>query len=163
MQKLDFSATFWLMRHSLVVLLIGLLCGLGLAFSINGEVGIPPIPLTWEYTMEAEPRAWRSAHVGSITNGLMGLLLAIILPFVGISAKAVQRLCFYTVVVIYGNLLFYVAALWAPNRGLSYTDTDAGPGNLAGIIAYIPAILAAALLIGVVLYLIIAMPRRSQL
>lgn len=158
-----FASTYELMRHSLMVLLLGLLAGLGLAFSINGVVGIPPIPITWEYTMAAEPRAWRSAHVGSITNGLMGLLLAILIPFMGLTAKAIQRISLGTIIVIWGNLVFYIAALWAPNRGLSYTDTDAGPGNLAGIIAYIPAITAAGLLIGIVLYLILAIPRQSDL
>lgn len=163
MDRLEFSRTFGLMRHSLVVLLAGLLCGLGLGFAINGEVGLSPIPLTWEYTMAAEPRAWRSAHVGAITNGLMGLILAIILPFMGQSAKAISRLCLYTILVMYGNLVFYVAALWAPNRGLSFTGTEAGPGNLAGVIAYIPAILAAGLLIAVVIYLIATIPRQRDL
>ena len=159
----NISQTRQLVKHGLIVLLIGLLCGFGLAFSINGFVGFPPIPITWEYTMDAPPRAWRSAHVGAIANGLMAILIAAVLPYFDLAKSALRKVVGGLIVVIWGNTIFYIASLWAPNRGLSVTDTQAGPGNLAGIIAYIPAIVAAVILIWTVIYLILVMPRKTEL
>lgn len=159
----NMTQTYRLIRHGLLVILVGLFCGFGLGFAINGEVGLSPIPITFDYTMAAEPRAWRSAHVGAITNGLMSLLFAAVLPFLSLQTRAAQKVVTGTVIVIWGNTVFYVAALWAPNRGLSFGATDAGPGNLAGAIAYIPAVVAAVLLIWIVAYLIIKIPRSDEL
>lgn len=164
MEKLrNLGQTRRLIRQGLLVLLVGLLCGFGLAFSISGAVALSPIPLSWDYTMEAPPRAWRAAHVGAISNGLMAVLIAVILPFVDLAAGTTRKITTGTIVVIWGNAIFYVASLWAPNRGLSLGDTMAGPGNLAGVIAYVPAVVAAVLLIGIVGFLIHALPRAREL
>lgn len=159
----NISQTRRVIKHGLMVILIGLLCGFGLGFAINGVVGLSPIPITWEYTMDAPPRAWRSAHVGAICNGLMAILIAAVLPYVELAASTLRRIATGIIVVIWGNTIFYVASLWAPNRGLSFGDTQAGPGNLAGVIAYISAVVAAVLLIWIVVYLIFALPRKSEL
>ncbi|XAT59602.1 hypothetical protein GN278_01435 [Rhodobacteraceae bacterium Araon29] len=159
----NISQTRRLIRHGLMVIFVGLLCGFGLGFAINGEVGFSPIPITFDYTMAAEPRAWRSAHVGAITNGMMSLLFAAVLPFLALQSRAAQKVVTGTIIVIWGNTIFYVAALWAPNRGLSFGATDAGPGNLAGAVAYIPAVIAAVLLLWIVAYLIIKIPRSEEL
>lgn len=159
----DINQTRRLVKHGLMVLLVGLFCGFGLAFSVNGVVGLSPIPISWEYTMTAEPRAWRSAHVGAISNGLMAILLAAVMPYLGVALSAVSKIATGLIIVVWGNTIFYVASLWAPNRSLSLGDTAAGAGNWAGIMGYIPAVIAAVVLIWIVFYLIFAIPRKSDL
>ena len=161
--QINVSQTRRLIRHGLWVLLLGLCCGFGLGFAINGEVSISPLPIAFDYTMAAEPRAWRAAHVGGITNGLMALLLAILMPYFALRATAVRHVVTGLIVVIWGNTMFYIASLWAPNRGLSLGDTVQGAGNLAGIIAYVPAVIAAVTVIVIVAYLAITLPKENEL
>lgn len=152
-----------LIRHGLMVLVVGLLCGFGLAFAINDSFSISPIPISFEYNLAAGPRAWRAAHVGGITNGLMALLFAALLPYLALRNSTMSKVVTGIIVVIWGNVIFYLASLFAPNRSLSFGDTVAGDGNLAGAIGYVSGVSVAVLMIWIAIYLIITIPRSHDL
>ncbi len=46
-------------------------------------------------------------------------------------------------VTVWGNACFYGFAIFAPNHGLSIGANQMGDGNLAGALAYVPAMIAA--------------------
>ena len=71
-----------------------------------------------------------------------------------VTKKAQNWISWSLLFVIYGNCIFYVGAVFAPNRGLAIGDNAAGEGNLAGAIAFVPAVAAAYVLLLVIFYML---------
>ncbi|MEM6726009.1 MAG: hypothetical protein AAF598_18350 [Bacteroidota bacterium] len=148
------SAQRRIVQNALGVLLLGLLGGFFLAWNVIGVVTFPPLPIQIDYQIPGTTASWRAVHSGSIMNAIMAIVLAGLFFFCELSDRLANRLSWSIVLVIWGNAIFYVAAVFAPNRGLSMGDNGAGPGNTAGAIAFIPAIIAAYVLIVVVIILL---------
>ena len=55
--------------HGMVVLLIGLVAGVMLIFSLLDAVTLWPLP-AWEVSVPGSTRGWQAAHVGGILNGV---------------------------------------------------------------------------------------------
>jgi hypothetical protein len=60
--------------HAILVLSLGLVAGLMLAFSLLDAVNLWPLPV-WEVTIPGSNRGWAAAHVGGILNGIMLIVL----------------------------------------------------------------------------------------
>ena len=56
--------------NAMAVLLIGLLSGVMLIFSLLDAVTLWPFP-EWKVTIPGSTRGWQAAHVGGILNGVM--------------------------------------------------------------------------------------------
>ena len=62
----------------MIVLLLGLVAGIMLIFSLLDAISLWPFP-AWEVAIPGTSRGWQAAHVGGILNGVMiggaGLLM----------------------------------------------------------------------------------------
>ena len=56
--------------HGMLVLLIGLLSGFGLVFSLMDAIALWPLPAI-DVQIPGSTRGWQAAHVGGILNGVM--------------------------------------------------------------------------------------------
>lgn len=127
----------WLaIGHGMLVLLIGLVAGVMLVFSLLEAVTFWPLPV-WEVTIPGSTRGWQAAHVGGILNGVMigglGLLM--------MELELVDKRAFWTgwglIITGWGNTVFYWAGNFSSNRGLSVAATPFGEGDVAGALAYL--------------------------
>lgn len=129
--------------HGSVVMLIGLLAGFGLGASIIGGFEIFPGEIIG-FDLPSDSSAWARAHVGGLTNGLMVLVGAALLYALRAPEKLSRRLFWMLVGAGYANSIFYWAALFAPNRAVSFGDNPEGETNVAAVIGFLPAFIFAA-------------------
>lgn len=122
--------------HGMVVLLIGLVAGLMLVFSLLDAVTLWPLP-AWEVSVPGSTRGWQAAHVGGIMNGVMMGGVALLMVRLPLSARALGWVGWGMIVMGWGNTLFYWAGNLAANRGLSVAATPFGEGDLAGALAFL--------------------------
>ncbi len=125
-----------------VILLIGMCAGIGLLVSLLGGLELIPgniIPMG----IPGKTDAWVRAHIGGMMNAFLIMIVALILPVIGASAQQSRRLYWMLVGTGWANTVFYWAALFAPNRAISFASNQYGPSNLASIIGLAPALLFA--------------------
>ena len=151
----------FILKNAIIIMIIGLVAGFALGWEVIGGISFPPIPGIIDIEIPGTIRAWRAVHTGNIMNGLMALILAGLFFFCDLSRTLEKRLSWTLVFVIWGNCIFYIAAVFAPNRGLSYANNAAGEGNLAGFIAFIPAFTAAYALI-IMLFILLTKLKRVE-
>ena len=144
-----------IIQHGLGIILVGLVGGFFLGWNVIGFISFPPLPIEIDYQIPGTTASWRAVHTGNIMNGIMALILAAILTWCDLSKRMATNISWVIIAVIWGNSIFYLSAVFAPNHGLSWGSNAAGEGNIAGIIAYIPAIIAAYALIYVITVLMI--------
>lgn len=128
--------------HGSLILFIGMLAGIGLLIGLLGGIELIPgriVPLT----IPGGTDAWVRTHIGGMMNGMLILLVAVMLSGLGFAETAARRMFWMLVGTGWANTLFYWAALFAPNRALSFADNKWGPSNLASIIGLGPALLFA--------------------
>lgn len=148
-----------LVKHSLIVIFLGLLAGFGLGFNVLGVISLSPIPVNINYALPGEPSQWRALHLGNIMNGLMGVVFALLLPFLALSDGKKKFVSYGLVATIWCNVLFYFFAIFTPNRGLSLTDNSVGEANWAAALAFGPAFVSAFVLMVIVVICIKSIPK----
>lgn len=121
--------------HGMLVLLVGLIAGVMLTFSILEAVALWPFP-TWEVGIPGSTRGWVSAHVGGILNGVMMAGLALLMGNLELTGKRAAWVGYGLIVVGWSNTLFYWAANFSANRGLSPAATSSGEGGVFAALAY---------------------------
>jgi hypothetical protein len=125
--------------HGAVILLIGMCAGIGLLMSLLGGVELIPgsiVPLE----VPGETDAWVRAHIGGMMNAFLIILVAVLISGLGFADKAAGRLGWMLIGTGWANTLFYWAALFAPNRAISFATNKFGPSNLASIVGLAPAL-----------------------
>ena len=128
--------------HGLAIVFIGLLLGIGLLASLIG--GLEPVPGNIvAFQLPGTPAAWARAHVGSLLNGVLIVVAALAAHHVGLAEKTRRRVTWMLLVTGYGNAIFYVAAIFAPNRALTFGDNRFGASNAAAVLGLLPALVAA--------------------
>lgn len=122
--------------HAILVLSIGLVAGLMLAFSLLDAVNLWPLPV-WEVAIPGSDRGWAAAHVGGILNGIMLIVLIQLATKLDLSDRDFRLSAWSLIITGWGNTVFYWAGNIAPNRGLSVDDTVYGGADIWGIIAFL--------------------------
>jgi styrene-oxide isomerase len=122
--------------HAILVLSIGLVAGLMLAFSLLDAVNLWPLPV-WEVTIPGSTRGWAAAHVGGILNGIMLIVLIQLASKLVLSDRDFRLSAWSLIITGWGNTVFYWTGNIAPNRGLSVDDTVYGGADIWGILAFI--------------------------
>ncbi len=122
--------------HGLVVLLIGLVAGVLLVFSLLDAVALWPLP-AMEIAIPGSTRGWQAAHVGGIVNGVFMIAIAWLMGHLELDERSAAWTGWGAIIMGWGNTLFYWAGNFADNRGLSVGDTPYGAGDLAGALAYL--------------------------
>jgi len=122
--------------HGMLVLIVGLIAGVMLTFSLLGAVALWPLP-TWEMTIPGSTRGWVSAHVGGVLNGVMMAALALLMGKLKLEGGRAFWVGWGLILVGWGNTLFYWAANFSANRGLSPAATTHGEGGVWAALAYV--------------------------
>jgi hypothetical protein len=131
---------FLVIGHGMIVLLIGLLAGLMLIFSLLDAVTLWPLSVwgaAWEVTVPGSTRGWQAAHVGGILNGVMIGGSALLMARLDLSGRRAFWVGWGMIITGWANTLFYWAGNLAANRGLSVGETPYGQGDLAGALAFL--------------------------
>ncbi len=122
--------------NGMVVLLIGLIAGVMLVFSMLGGVGLWPLPVL-EVEVPGTTRGWSAAHGGGILNGVMLAALAVLMTRLELTGKSAFWVGWGLIITGWANTIFYWAGNFSANRGLSVTATPYGQGDLAGAVAFL--------------------------
>lgn len=122
--------------HGMLVLLIGLIAGVLLIFSLLQAVTIWPLP-AWEVALPGSTRGWQAAHVGGIVNGVMMGGVGLLMARLELTGRRLAWVGWGMIIMGWGNTVFYWAGNLAANRGLSVGATPFGDGDLAGALAFL--------------------------
>jgi len=93
--------------HGLIVLFLGLLCGMPYGAAIVGGWGEEPL------------RAWKLAHMEGVQNGILVLALAGAAGFFALSARSERIVVWGAILAAYGNILGAVIGALSGYRGLA--------------------------------------------
>ena len=147
-------AQYRLIKHGLILLLLGLFGGTALTWSLTKVISLPPIPFEIDYEIPGTPARWQRVHTGTIMNALMAFAFAFVFLFCDVTNKLANRLSWAIVASVWGNFLFYLFGVFAPNRGLSLGTNIQGESSIAGVLAFLPATIAAYVTIVVIIILL---------
>ena len=128
--------------HALILLIIGLLAGFMLAFSLIGGLEVLPTLFIGIPTFGTTD-GWVRAHSGGIMNGLMLIAVAFIMPHCGLAVERLQLFAKGIIFAGWANTIFYWTGNASGSRALSFTDNALGASNILGIIGYTLAVIAA--------------------
>lgn len=140
--------------HGLIVLLVGMLIGFGLLSSLLGGMEILPGSIV-EFTIVGDPGAWARAHVGGMLNGMLIIVVAMMMVVLRLPSRIAVHLHWMLVGTGYANTVFYLAALMAPNRALSFADNRFGESNIYSLVGLMPAlifVLASIVAVSILIY-----------
>jgi hypothetical protein len=126
--------------HAALMLLVAMLAGVGLLVSVLGGLELWPGHIM-AITLPSNPAGWVRTHVGGILNAVLVMLIALLLPGLGFADASARRIGLLIVGTGWANTLFYWAAMWAPNRALTFGDNRLGASNLAAVVGLAPALL----------------------
>jgi len=144
-----------LIKNGLAAMITALLAGFMLIFSMIKGISLSPSPIFFELAIPGTPAGWRTVHLGMMLNGLMALLLGVSMRQLYLTNRDAARVSWGSVIAIWGNFCFYLFGMFAPNHGLTMGANSMGPANLAGAVAFLPALLGAITL----LYALVIMVR----
>jgi hypothetical protein len=131
-----------MIAHGMLILLVGLVAGVGLLISLVGGLEIWPGRII-SLAVPGESAAWGRLHLGQILNAFLIVLAALALPVVDADAAFARRLGWMFVGTGWANTAFYLAALHAPNRALTFGANRWGAGGLAATLGLAPALVFA--------------------
>jgi hypothetical protein len=129
-----------LIGHAALMLLMAMLAGVGLLVSVIGGLELWPGHIL-SLNLPSNPAGWVRTHVGGTLNAMLVMVIALLLPGLGFADAPARRIGLFMVGTGWANTLFYWAAMWAPNRALTFGDNRQGASNLASVIGLAPALL----------------------
>ena len=135
-----------MLGNGFCVMIIGMLFGFLLGFSLLEAVDLWPIPAI-AVSIPGTTRGWAVAHIGCIMNGLMVVAVAMTLPTLALTRSASRWVAWGLIATAWGNAAFYTFAPLAPNRALSMGANKFGQASLAGVLGFTPAMIAAILVV----------------
>lgn len=138
--------------HGFLVILIAMLAGFMLMFSLLGGLEIWPGHILAIPTY-GTPEGWVRAHSGGTMNGLLVIAVGLSLPKMGLSEKIQKLTAYGFIYVAWSFTAFYWLGNAAGNRALSIGDNPLGPSDIYGVLGFLPglpAVLIVVLLLGIV-------------
>ena len=129
-----------LVAHAAVILLIAMLAGVGLLMSVLGGLELWPghiLPVK----VPSTPSGWVRTHVGGMLNAILMMVVALLIPGLDFAEAQARRVANFLIGTGWANTLFYWAAMWAPNRALTFGDNRLGSSNVWSVIGLAPALL----------------------
>ncbi|MEC8427120.1 MAG: hypothetical protein VXZ35_01745 [Pseudomonadota bacterium] len=127
--------------HGSLGIIVGLFSGVALTYSAVAEVSLWPL-YTTDWQMPGDAALWRAAHSGSLMNGIMCIALTQALNLVNADGKSAAHICNALILMVWGNIIFYIARIWGTTRGLALKSEQYGEGNLFDAVALFPALVA---------------------
>jgi hypothetical protein len=132
-----------LIKQGLLALFVALLAGFCLIFSMLGGVSLSPVPVFFEYALPGSMAGWKAVHIGMLMNGIMAIALGSAMGGVRVAGARARRVFIGVTMAVWGNFLFYLFGMFAPNHGLTLGANRLGEASVAGYIAFAPALLGA--------------------
>ena len=142
-----------LIKNGVAAMIVALFGGFILIWSMIKGISLSPLPFFIDFTIPGTPAGWRTFHLGMLLNGLMAILLGATMRLLVITERGQSIVCWGTVFAIWANCVFYLFGMFAPNHGLTLGTNHVGEGNLAGAIAFLPALIGAVTLIAALIVL----------
>ena len=131
------SARMLLIFNGACVALIGLVSGIGLIFEVLDVIAFWPILIELESGFPGTQKGWQLAHVAGLTNGILMMTIALILPHIEPGVRSAKWIVYSLIYTGWGNTLFFHFANFSTNRALAIDDTRLGSVDTAGILGYI--------------------------
>jgi len=129
--------------HGSIGILLGLLMGYGLIFSVLERIEIWPF-LSVDAQIPGRMGAWRAAHTGPIMNGLLCIAGAVAISFVPLSSGQQKFITWGLVFTVWANFAFYVGGIFGNAHSLTGgTSEKFGEANLFDLIGFLPALVGA--------------------
>lgn len=150
-----------LIKHGLAALLVALIGGFMLTFKMLGGISFSPVPLFIEYDLPGTAAGWRAVHLGMLLNGMMAIVLGMVVRLFVLADGSARTVRWGVLIAIWGNFCFYLFSMFGYNHGLTLGSNRLGEGNLAGALAFVPAVIGAVTLITAVIVLLCA-PLKSS-
>ncbi|MEM1230549.1 MAG: hypothetical protein AAGI15_08440 [Pseudomonadota bacterium] len=125
-----------LILNGILLLVTALVSGWLHFFQLLGEIDLWPIINHVEGHVPGEPRAWIMAHLEGITNGLLLVALALIAPWLNLSARAFRVLVSAALTFGWLFTLPAIANAWFGTRGLAFGGGPFGD-SLANNLIYL--------------------------
>lgn len=132
-----------MIKHGVAAMLVALVGGFALAFSMLQGVSLSPVPVFLDIQIPGSERGWRIFHIGMLMNGIMAIALAFALRAVTVTTTGAALVSWGVVIAVWGNGMFYLFGMFAENHGLSLHESPLGDPSLSGALAFIPAIVGA--------------------
>ena len=148
-----------LIRQGFFGILVSLVSGFILIFSMIGGASLSPIPLLIEFDVPGTAAGWRGVHIGMMMNGIMAISFGAAMRAFYLNDTQAFRVFLGTVIAVWGNFMFYLFGMFAPNHGLTLEANAMGEASLAGAFAFFPALVGAITLF----YAVISMLRAESL
>jgi hypothetical protein len=127
---------YLVIANGMLVLLLGLVAGIMLIFSLLDGVTLWPLPV-WEVAIPGSSRGWQAAHVGGILNGVMLGGVGLLMLKLNMSSRRNFWVGWGMIITGWANTLFYWAGNLSQNRGLSVGTTPFGEGDIFGALAFL--------------------------
>jgi styrene-oxide isomerase len=128
-----------MLAHGMLVVLVAMLAGFMLMFSLLGGFEIWP-GNTLEFGVYGSAEGWVRAHSGGTMNGLLVIVMALALPKLELSATLRKLTAWGFIYVAWSFTLFYWFGNAAGNRALTVGDNVLGESDVFGVIGFLPAL-----------------------
>lgn len=162
MNKQEFTpAQLHGLYHGSLSILLGLISGIILIFSVLHEVAIWP-GVSFPFTLPGDVSTWRGAHAGALLNGVMCLLMVFLVGKLTNDEKAIGRISYALVLMVWGNGIFYIARAWGATRGLAVVSEKYGSGNIFDMISILAASTAMLTTFYAVIYFLILIRQKLK-
>lgn len=114
-------AQYHLIVHGVVVFMLGMVGGFGLAFVETGiELWGIALPVVGDWQMPGNVARWKMTHLEGILNGLLCFAAAGILPALNLGRRATIFIAVAVIVTAWVNVVASLSGALFGGRGLDY-------------------------------------------
>ncbi len=143
-----------LIQHGVLAMLVGLIAGFLLIFSMLGGASLSPLPVFIDFKLPGTEAGWRVVHLGTLLNGIMAIAIACAMRTVYLTEGKARWVFLGTALAVWGNFCFYLFGMFAPNHGLTLDANRLGEASWASVFAFAPALLGAITLIMALIFVL---------
>ena len=151
-----------LLKHGVAAMLVGLFSGFLLIFSMIGGMSLSPIPVLIPFELPGTTEGWRIIHLGMLLNGMMAILLSVAMRALYMPDKKAFWVSVGITIAIWGNFMFYVFGMFAPNHGVTLEANRLGEASIAGALAFVPAVIGAVTSIYALILMLLSEPAEDS-
>ncbi len=128
-----------LVGHGLLVVLVSMLAGFMLMFSLLGGMEVWPGTIV-PFGVYGTTEGWVRAHSGGLTNGLLAIVVGLALPILRLTPRMERITAYGFVYIAWSFTVFYWLGNAAANRSLTFGDSRLGESDLLGVLGFLPAL-----------------------
>jgi hypothetical protein len=138
-----------LLTHCFIMMFLGFMGGFVWLIALAGNVfHIVPLP-RFEIIVPDQRELLRNVHVGTILNSIYVMAMVALSGRLNFSVRQAKWVYYWAIVLLWGNMIGYSTAVYAPERGLQ--PIGDWP-NLVSYGTFYIAVVAATITTGICLY-----------